>query len=175
MSGPPSYDDVVAFHGHDCPGLAVGYRVALVARERLRIERAPDEEIVAVVENLSCAVDAIQVVLGCTVGKGNLILRDWGKHVYTIHNRATGEGLRISVERPADWRELSRDEVRRALLEAPPEQFLKLGSAPGPLPEKARVEPSEPCAECGEGTMASRLVEVGGRRVCVPCAECDHA
>jgi hypothetical protein len=41
------------------------------------------------VENDSCSVDAVRVVTGCTFGKGNLVLRDCGKHVYTFINRNT--------------------------------------------------------------------------------------
>ncbi|NOZ25951.1 MAG: formylmethanofuran dehydrogenase, partial [Nitrospirae bacterium] len=72
-----TFEDAVRFHGHVCPGLALGYRVSdLVLRELG--PRSEDEELVAIVENNSCAVDAIQVMTGCTFGKGNLIFRDYG-------------------------------------------------------------------------------------------------
>ena len=142
MDDAPSYEEVSVFHGHKCPGLAIGYRVALAARELLRAGRAPDEELVTVAENDSCAIDAIQVILGCTAGKGNLIVRDHGKQVYTIHNRATGDGVRISVQRPAEWDGLDREAARRALLEAPSEAFLKAEPAGGPLSGKPQ-RPSE--------------------------------
>ncbi|NIT04240.1 formylmethanofuran dehydrogenase, partial [Candidatus Saccharibacteria bacterium] len=45
-----SFDDVVEFHGHLCPGLAIGFRVARAALDELG-QRAEDEELVAVVEN----------------------------------------------------------------------------------------------------------------------------
>ncbi|NJD57729.1 MAG: formylmethanofuran dehydrogenase, partial [Nitrospirae bacterium] len=54
------YDDVVEFHGHSCPGLALGYRVSRRALREFG-DRAEDEEIVSIVENNSCAVDAVQV------------------------------------------------------------------------------------------------------------------
>ncbi|HOY64875.1 MAG TPA: formylmethanofuran dehydrogenase subunit E family protein, partial [bacterium] len=69
------YERVVEFHGHSCIGSALGYRVALKALEWLKANRAEDEEIVCVVENNSCAVDAIQAITGCTFGKGNLIFK----------------------------------------------------------------------------------------------------
>ena len=83
-----------AFHGHICIGLTIGYRVAHRALAALREKRAPDEEIIAIVENDACGVDAIQWLLGCTLGKGNLIFRDQGKHAFTIFRRDTGELLR---------------------------------------------------------------------------------
>jgi formylmethanofuran dehydrogenase subunit E len=65
------------FHGHWCPGLAIGIRASeWVLKE---MGKAPDEEIVAVVETDMCGVDAVQYLTGCTFGKGNLIHKDYGK------------------------------------------------------------------------------------------------
>ena len=64
------------FHGHVCPGLAIGYRVAKYAKNYF--DKSEDEELVAIVENKSCSIDAIQFLLSCTFGKGNLIFKDYG-------------------------------------------------------------------------------------------------
>lgn len=61
------------FHGHSCPGLAIGYKAAEAAIETMNIKFSEDEEIVCVTENDACGVDAIQVLLGCSLGKGNII------------------------------------------------------------------------------------------------------
>lgn len=90
-------DEVIEFHGHICPGLALGYRAATFALKHFG-KRAKDEELVSIVENDSCAVDAVQVITGCTFGKGNLIFRDYGKQVYTFIKRPSGDAVRISVE-----------------------------------------------------------------------------
>src|SRR5512147_2395515 len=103
--------NAIQFHGHLCPGLALGYRVAKAALRELGADRPQDEELVAVVENDSCAADAIQFVTGCTFGKGNLVFRDYGKHVYTFYNRRNGKGVRIS----ADFREFEGDKRRTEL------------------------------------------------------------
>jgi hypothetical protein len=60
------------FHGHLCAGLTIGIRAAQVALREIGPHSA-DEEVVAVVETDMCAVDATQVLTGCTFGKGNLI------------------------------------------------------------------------------------------------------
>ncbi|MFZ5648931.1 MAG: FmdE family protein, partial [Bacillota bacterium] len=91
------WERAVEFHGHSCPGLAVGYRVAQIALRDLKEMRSPDEELVAVVENDACGVDAIMLLTGCTLGKGNLIYQDYGKQVYTFGSRNSGRALRISV------------------------------------------------------------------------------
>ena len=87
------WDKCVKFHGHECPGLAIGFKAAEAAIARLGIGFSPDEEIVCVTENDACGVDAIQVMTGCTCGKGNLIFRDRGKSAYSFFERSTGKRL----------------------------------------------------------------------------------
>jgi formylmethanofuran dehydrogenase subunit E len=91
-------EKTIAFHGHSCPGLAIGIRAAELALEE--IGRASDEEIVAVVETDMCAVDAIQYLTGCTFGKGNLIHKDYGKNAFTFYRRSDGKAIRL-VARPS--------------------------------------------------------------------------
>ena len=94
-----SYNEAVAFHGHACPGLALGYRAAEYAMAALRAGRSDDEDLVAIIENEACGVDAIQLVAGCSVGKGNLILKNFGKHAYTFIDRKSNRAIRL-VQRP---------------------------------------------------------------------------
>ena len=91
-----TYDDLIAFHGHSCPGLAIGYRMANAALSFLSQGRAADEELVAIVENDACGVDALQYLTGCTFGKGNLIFKDYGKNVYTLYCRKSRKGVRVA-------------------------------------------------------------------------------
>ena len=87
-----------AFHGHVCGGLAIGYLAATAGLDWLREKRALDEELVAIVETDACCVDAIQVLTGCTFGKGNLVYRDYGKMGFTFFNRRTGQGVRLAMK-----------------------------------------------------------------------------
>ncbi len=97
------WEKAVAFHGHECIGLAWGgFRVAEAALEYLEAERDIDEQILGVVENDSCAVDAIQLMTGCTLGKGNLIFHDYGKQVYTFVLRKSGKAIRITINDPEE-------------------------------------------------------------------------
>jgi formylmethanofuran dehydrogenase subunit E len=97
-----SYEEAVKFHGHSCPGLAMGWRMTKAALDHFSSERAEDEEMVAIVENDACGTDAVQFLSGCTFGKGNLIFKDYGKMVYTFYHRASGKAVRIS--RKSDFR-----------------------------------------------------------------------
>ena len=91
----------IQFHGHICPGLLMGVRAAQLAMDQLSLERDRDEDLVAIVETDSCGVDALQAILGCTFGKGNLIFKDYGKAVYTVIDRSSGRALRIAQLRRA--------------------------------------------------------------------------
>jgi formylmethanofuran dehydrogenase subunit E len=188
-----TFDDIADFHGHSCPGLAFGYRIALFALKALG-ERAADEELVAIVENNSCAVDAVQVVTGCTFGKGNLIFKDYGKQVYTFIKRPSGEGVRISV----DWTFPETDEEKRIwdryirgehfddvlkavhnrkarkidmILSAKDDELFKITRGSMDLPDEARIYASLRCAVCGEKVMEPRARVKNGEIVCIPCFE----
>jgi formylmethanofuran dehydrogenase subunit E len=168
-----SYDDLIAFHGHSCPGLAIGYRMAKAALDFLASGRAADEELVAIVENNACGVDALQCLTGCTFGKGNLIFKDYGKHVYTLYNRKTGRGVRlVSGHRnvPEAVRK-DRGQYIKWLLTAPQEQLVTLREIRIEEPEPARIMKSVECAVCGESVMETRVRDLDGQAVCIPCWE----
>jgi len=189
-----AFEDIIEFHGHVCPGLAIGYRVSLYALKKLG-KRAHDEELVAIVENDSCAVDAVQFMTGCTFGKGNLIFKDYGKQVYTFIQRPSGKGLRISIkwEPPVEtekekkmWaRYIKEDrskEVLRivhdrkakkidAILHARDEDLFTVITGKMALPEEAKIYPSIRCALCGEKVMEPRARVKDGKIICLPCFE----
>ena len=187
-------DEIVEFHGHICPGLAIGYRVSQFALRELG-ERDVDEELLAIVENDSCAVDAVQVMTGCTFGKGNLYFRDHGKQVYTFIRRNTGKTLRISVDwvsreesqqESAAWKKYAggdrskevlaliharKSNKIKAVMEAPDKQLFKVSQEPVKAPGGARIYPSLNCSKCGEKTMEPRMRLLEGEPVCLPCFE----
>ncbi len=176
MGGKASeYRKIIEFHGHDCPGLAIGYRMATAALEALRSMRAEDEEIVAIVENDACGVDALQCVTGCTFGKGNLLFRDYGKQAYTLYDRVSKQGVRVVYHGrgvPAQLRE-DRKAFAGWLLAAPSAELVSIVHVAIDEPAPARIRRSEPCAVCGESVMEDRLRERDGERVCRPCFEKD--
>lgn len=191
-----SYPDAVSFHGHSCPGLALGYRAAQYAMDALRAGRSDDEEFVCIVENDACGVDAIQVVAGCSVGKGNLILRDLGKHAYTFIDRRYNRAIRLLqrqepvIERidpkaselrqkvmggTATKEETAEFNKRQAaviekILAMPVEDLFLIKEIKPEMPEKARIFRSVQCAECGEMVAEHRARVKDGKFVCIPCA-----
>lgn len=169
MTLPADLQRIVDFHGHLCPGLVLGYRAAREAMSRLGIERSQDEELVALVENDACGVDAVQFLTGCTFGKGNLIFLDYGKHVYTFTARSSRRALRVSA-RP--WAgEPSREERLQQLLTCRAEELYDFQWVEMEPPEPARIHESVPCGTCGEPVMITRIRQVGEKQLCIPCAE----
>lgn len=98
-----------AFHGHVCPGLTIGFRAALYAIDLLELTFSEDEKTVCVSENDACGCDAIQVVLGCSVGKGNLLFHMTGKQAFSFYNRKTGKSVRLVLNHANP--EMSRPEM----------------------------------------------------------------
>jgi formylmethanofuran dehydrogenase subunit E len=133
----------------------------------LGVGHAYDEELVAIVENDACGVDALQMLSGCTFGKGNLIFLDHGKQAYTLFSRSTGRSVRVLFHGRGMPAELADDRLARAawILAAPREELITIGPAVVTLPEMARVRRSVPCSVCGEPVMEDRLQQ----GVCLPC------
>jgi len=184
------FQKAAEFHGHTCPGLAMGYRVAKYVKEHY--PRAKDEELVCIAENKSCSVDAIQSILGCTAGKGNLILVDNGKQVFTVYSRDNNKALRIyfkgnvfkrmdELRQKAALGELRQEEKKEMeglrsrviedILKAKDEDLLSVNEVDIPAPEKARIYPSLKCQECGEAFMEILGRMAGGKVVCKDCYE----
>ncbi|MDJ0784894.1 MAG: FmdE family protein [Desulfosarcinaceae bacterium] len=167
------YEEIIQFHGHDCPGLAMGYKMATAAMDGLASLRAEDEELVAIVENDACGVDALQCVTGCTFGKGNLLFRDYGKHVYSIYSRSTRKGVRVYFHGrgiPEALRD-NHGELAKWILGAANDSILAVTPISIPEPEPARIMASIPCAICGENVMESRIRQQGEVPTCIPCHE----
>ena len=185
----------MSFHGHICPGLVYGYLVAKEAMKLMNLGRATDEEIVAICDNDSCAVDALQVLLGTSTGKGNLIIRDFGKNAYTVLSRSGQKSYRFvrKVRYEYQGKEKSRFDrldaaTAKGMASEDDRRYMKLlkvedllgryfdeifttTEIPFDEPLYAPLERSEPCAICGEMTMASKMVGVNDGRVCIPCSQ----
>lgn len=189
---PEQMDATIAFHGHSCPGLAIGIRAAELALREL--DNPKDTEIVAVVETDMCGVDALQFLLGTTMGKGNLIHRDHGKMAFSFFRRATGKGfravlnpaarggmddemaelMRVSGNGTATQAQLQRMAELRAGLQQrfmtlPLEEMFQMTKVDQGAPRPPKILESLVCNHCGEKTMESRTRRFAGATLCIPC------
>ena len=164
-SYPPDLVKAIDFHGHLCPGLLIGYRASLLALHQMGLERSEDEELVTTVYTNSCAADAVQVLTGCTFGKGNLIFEDLGKHVFLFTKRGLGRCLRVALR----YGSLGAD-AKGSLLKLPAEKLYKTEWIESEPPPPAKIYPTIRCTLCGEGVMEPRARVRAGQIVCLECA-----
>jgi formylmethanofuran dehydrogenase subunit E len=184
-------DRAVSYHGSLCPGLAVGIQAARLALRE--VGRASEENrVVAVAETDICAVDAIQALVGTTVGNRNLVVHDWGKNAFTFFRAADGKAVRIAG-RPAWASDYQALRARVQSGQAGPEEIARFGqanaaeverilaTAPEELYEAQEVHAAPPatskvdgwttCVACGEVVMETRARVRRGQTLCVPCFE----
>jgi formylmethanofuran dehydrogenase subunit E len=174
-------------------GLTIGYLAAKLALEHLEVARAVDEELVAIVENDACCCDAVQVLTGCTFGKGNFFFKDHGKMAFTFANRSTAKSIRLVLkpqvldgpEEELELRELIRsgkasaEDISRYerisesrlkdLFAGGAETFFDIEELTDPPPDYATIAQSIACDDCGEMVMETKLENRGGRKVCRAC------
>lgn len=160
-----TWEDCVAFHGHACGGLTIGYKAALYAAKLLDLQFSDDEQVVCISENDACGVDAIQVMLGCSIGKGNLLFHLRGKQAFSFYNRKTGESLRL-VLKP---RQMPREESFAYYQSCDPEEMFTVKETTLTLPEKARLFDSYVCDCCKEVTGSNWIRLSGGKKLCLDC------
>lgn len=167
------YTEIIKFHGHSCPGLAIGFRLATAAMDALGVTRSDDEELVAVVESDACGVDALQCVSGCTFGKGNLVFRDYGKHAYSLFSRVRQQGVRVVFHGKGVPSELRSDRPAFAarIMTEQQDAILSVAKIPYEELQAARVRNSVVCAVCGEAVMDTRVHTTEAGFVCISCAE----
>ncbi len=173
------WDKAVAFHGHACPGLAIGCRMALAAMQALGItDRSHDEEIICIAECDACSIDAVQVLLGCTMGKGNLFLKMRGKHAMTFMHKATQKAIRVQWIAPmqsppqgatAQTQAMDRESRQKFFLSAADELLLRVAEVPFMPPAEARISPSLLCHQCQELTAEPYVRLHKGHILCLDC------
>jgi formylmethanofuran dehydrogenase subunit E len=163
-----TWNDCVAFHGHECGGLTIGYKAALYAIDLLELEFSDDEQVVCIAENDACGIDAIQVMLGCSVGKGNLLFHMRGKSAYSFYNRKTGASVRLVLKpRPS----MTKEESFAYYQACAPEDMFEVKQTTIVVPEKARLFTSFVCDCCGEVTGANWIRLSGDQKLCLDCYE----
>ncbi|MCD6498888.1 MAG: tRNA CCA-pyrophosphorylase [Deltaproteobacteria bacterium] len=186
------------FHGHKCPAMPLGLRVGAEAMNRLGVDRAKDKELVAYLELgdshcAHCFGDGIQMITGCTYGKGNLFQLGYGKFALTLVDRNTNRAIRVVPKGEAqlatkntpffkNYREkgvkasLVPDEVVEPLIEgvlnAPVDQLLTISE----IFEKKVDWPYETfqsilCENCGEVTVEPYAKLYKGKKVCQTCRD----
>ncbi len=184
------------FHGHKCPAMPMGLRASLAAMKALGVERAPDGQLVALVEIdenhcATCFADGVQVATGCTFGKGNIKKLGYGKWGLTLIDKKTQRAVRVVPKAAAmmknkesKFMELRSSgtpasqvpaEIADPLVEmvsnAPDEMLLNIGPVePYAWKDEPHTFDSFICPDCGDMVVERHGRVKAGRAVCMPCA-----
>lgn len=171
MYDTEKWEKAAQFHGHKCPGLAIGFKTVEALMEHIPTGAASDEQIVCITENDTCAVDAVQSLLSCTIGKGNLIYKPLGKMAFNFYFRDSGKSIRLYLK-DSDKKEdknLSHQERIEQILNTPSDEFFTFGKPIFELPERARIFNSVTCSVCGEKAREDKIRLQNGNMVCLSC------
>ena len=190
--------DGLKLHGHKCPAMPLGLRAGAAALNKLGINRTGDSEWLALVELgdhhcATCFADGIQMITGCTFGKGNIQKLNYGKWGLTLIDKKRSKAVRVVpraevmlANKKTDFFQNYRmkgvpptkvpQEVVEPLVErvlsAPEEQLLKISEIfDYPYTEPHHSFSSFVCEECGEMVVEEYGRLKDGKNVCIPCAE----
>ena len=183
------------FHGHRCPFMPIGYRLGLLARRELGVDRAKDHGMFALVEigvghPQTCMADGVMAATGCTYGKSMMERLGYGKMAMILY--APGKGaVRVSVrpefqdelgtqeffsyrKRGIEPSQIPADVTARAVdvvLRAPEERLFKVERLPDfvfgrPRGSFAKVK----CSRCKEYVFERYVRTVDGKPLCIPCS-----
>lgn len=184
------------FHGHKCPAMPSGLRVGAAAMNKLGVERAKDGQLLALVELgddhcATCFADGIQMITGCTFGKGNIKKLHYGKWGVTLVETKTGRAVRVTPSAEAmlankksefftEYRmkgiPASKvpsevvDPLVERVMNTPDEQMLIVSDIfQYEIPKKPHSFDGFVCDECGEMTVEVYGRPHGDKKLCQPC------
>ena len=188
------FDEVVGFHGCYCLDIAMGYRVSKALMREMGDDIKNMKDVYAYVGAPTCAVDAIQKMTGCTLGKRNLVFTNTGKSVFVMQNVKTGKAVRVychywdnfdhvqlreqrkaahaptaTPQQKAAFETLLDRQVHGILMAAEPILFALSNVTLAASPKSSKYI-SEPCAVCGEFAKVDLLRDEDGKKLCSECA-----
>ena len=189
----------LTLHGHKCPAMPQGLRAGAIALNRLGVERSGDKTLLALVELgddhcAHCFGDGVQMVTGCTFGKGNIQKLGYGKFGLTLVDKTTGRAVRVVPKAEAQLKTKQTPffteyrmkgvpptqvpaEVVEPLIEmvltVPEEQLFNVSEVfDYDLPPKKHESFDViVCERCGDMVVETYGRVVGDQKVCIPCQQ----
>lgn len=192
------FESGLKLHGHKCPAMPMGLRVGAAAMNKLGVERTGDSALLALVDLgdnhcATCLADGVQMITGCTFGKGNIKKTNKGKWSLTLIDKKGKKAVRVALRAEAmaknkassffqDYRIKGvpptqvPDEVVAPLVEAamnaPEEQILNVSEVfDYNYTEPPHSFDSFVCETCGEMTVLQYgRISKDGKKICQDCA-----
>lgn len=190
------YEAGLQLHGHKCPAMPSGLRVGAAAMNALGVQRAKDGQLLALVELgdnhcATCFADGVQMITGCTFGKGNIKKLHYGKWGVTLVETKTGRAVRVTPTADAmlankkskffteyRMKGIPASQVPKEVVEPlvekvmtiPDEQMLLVSEIfHYDIPKKADSFNGFVCDECHEMTVEGFGRPFEDKKVCQPC------
>lgn len=185
-------------HGHKCPAMPLGLRAGALAMNLLGVERSSDKTLLALVELgddhcSHCFGDGVQVVTGCTFGKGNIRQLDYGKFGLTLIDRTTDRAVRVVPQAEAQLQTKQTPFFQKYRMKGVPPSKVP-DEVVLPLIEKVMSAPADAlfhasdvfeyhadggaesfesivCDRCGDMVVERYARVVGEQQVCIPCQQ----
>jgi formylmethanofuran dehydrogenase subunit E len=199
MTNPQAFlESGLVLHGHKCPAMPLGLRVGAAALNKLGVERAKDGQLIALVELgedhcATCFADGVQMITGCTFGKGNIRKLNYGKWGLTLIDKKSGRAIRVSpkaeamaANKQSDFFKKYRekgvpasqvpseavDPLVERVMNAPEDRLLNVGEVfEYNWTDAPHSFDSFVCEVCGEMTAEIYGRVLGDKRVCIPCRQ----
>lgn len=184
---------VADFHGHLCPDLVLGCKFCEYAQKIFSQDSDLSDGISVIAENCTSSLDAIQILLGTTVGNQRLKVMDFGKHNYTLLSKKAETGFKLSLKKQhfgdeEEYKELEQkimnDQVIleevvqfqklldgrvRYLLDLVPEDIFSVKRVESIPPPFEMANTFQQCSVCGEQVLKNRKIEHQNQIYCIPC------
>lgn len=199
MIQPNDYFEAgLTLHGHRCPAMPMGLRAGAAAMNRLGVERARDGQLMALIEIgddhcATCFADGVQMITGCTFGKGNIRRLNYGKWGLTLIDKKTGRAVRVSPKAEVMAANKQTDFFQKYRMKGIPASQVP-EDVVNPLIERVMTMPEESllnisevfehtwtdpphsfdsfvCDLCGEMVVEPYGRILGEKKVCIPCRE----
>jgi len=199
MIDPKTYFEAgLTLHGHKCPAMPMGLRVGAAAMNKLGVERAKDGQLMALVEIgenhcATCFADGVQMITGCTFGKGNIQKLHYGKWGVTLIDRKSGRAVRVTpnaeamaANKQTDFFQTYRmkgvpasqvpaevvEPLVQRVMNAPEDELLNVSDVfERTWEDSPHSFDSFVCELCGEMTVEPYGRVLGDKKVCIPCRE----
>ncbi len=161
------------YHGHICPGIALGTKMTLAAMKALELD--PDvknKNLIVYVEVDRCMTDAVQAITGCSLGHRSLKYTDYGKFAAAFINLDTGKALRASI-RESFNSSGPIEEVCWVIAQTADSDLVVLQKVKISIPDMDLPGPPKHksfCTNCGERIMDGREIIRNGKPICRACA-----
>jgi len=183
------------FHGHLCPFMPIGYRMGILALEKLDVKREKDHGLFVIADlgeghPQTCMLDGVQIATGATYGKLMMTKTFYGKLAATFYHPGKG-AVRFALKpefidgmgkfeffayrkrgvEPSEIPVGVAEEVTQWMYGQPDEALFKIEMKPDFkfTPVKGSFNKTK-CSVCEEYVFDRYVRMKEGKPLCIPCS-----